>query len=356
MLNRPQCSLWPLYFLFVITICILCSTSPVRCQDMESNTFFANQAAAEYERQGITLQPQAIRDLKWFETYQKQTKDLYHQLGKYQKDYQAEGNTAKVQQITQERKKLLSIVRNVPQYKPSLSFLLNLHNYKGGNQFHRGNNWIKSIKAEIPAYEKEIEANRGKTGNTGNKPQSGSVSGNQPVASNLEVYIISKSGKIDFYVNGVKVEHAHQTFPLNGKGSFVLKAVGIGEKRKYARELIAPSNTTIDEQNDYALHYTTSYGNFKGSTNWDVVKDVYQWSVTKEPNAHGDVDYKTSSTSHGLSNDEAVFTFSGAFTYGANVSANTTWKGVSQRPGGARTSEVTDKASGSIMLWVSPKS
>jgi hypothetical protein len=325
--------------------------------DLASSFTSTDQVVKEYQEQGLTLQPQAIADLKWFEKTHNEMKDTYKKLKGYEDAYGVAKNGPRQNQLRLEKEKLLALIRKSPTYQPSNAFLQNLNNYKSSAEFKKGNAWFSAIRNNLPIYEKEVghlvtQGGETQSGGGATDPSGPGTPGS--VAGNLEVYVIKTSGDFEFYVNNQKVTSAKQGFPLQGVGKFTVRAVGMGDKRKQSRNFVEPANTTRLAATDCQLHYKTDTQSFKGDTDWRVADGKVTWSgSTAGP--HHKLFVGNSDTCKGVEGDLATFTFDGVFSFTSTVNESTHWKGTSSRPGGIKELEQTDKASGSIELSVSPK-
>ena len=312
-----------------------------------------DQVVKEFEQQGLTLNAQAISDLKWFEKHQGDLRGMFKQLKGYENAYTQTKNDARLTEIRSEKAKALLLGHHVPTYKPSLSFLQQLNNYKSGEGFKKGNEWVTSMRKNITTYQSEVGYL------VPNAPATGSADAadlNAPpsVPGNLEVYVIGFSGDFDFYVNDQKVERAKQSFPLMGVGKFTLRAVGMGDKRKQSKTFQAPTNTTQLEATEYRLRYKTKINEFTGETDWQIANESVRFAGVS-----GGSKWKMVSGNSGkhkaVEGDLATFLLEAPFAFTATVTDVANWKATSVRPGGTKELTQTDTSTGSIQISVSPQ-
>jgi hypothetical protein len=90
--------------------------------------------------------------------------------------------------------------------------------------------------------------------------------------------VVRVSGEVEFYVGDTKLV-AGKTVTI--AGDLELRAVAVAGRRKTFRTLKLPTNTKlVGAKSDYHVHYKTTSGSFVGSTNWNVRKERYTWSVS----------------------------------------------------------------------------
>ena len=340
-----------------VVLALVLRASPAMAEDEGIPApFTMNAVMHEYQEQGITPTPQGIADIKWFEQYSQQVRRAHQELDQYYEGYLQQGNEAMAKKIRHQKEQLKLIWRHTPKYRPSVSFLRELIEYKSGKEFKKSNGWLRQIRQDMGTYQKDVGylTGAGEAGTGTGGPGSGGGPGK--VSGSLEVYVASVSGDVEFYINDQKVERSRQTFPLSGVGFLTLRAVGVGERRKQSRTFAAPANTVALHQDDYRLHYQTQMGKeFRGETDWQVETERYAWTVSRAPNGHVQYEHKSSGKHPGLEGDLTTFKFDGVFSFGATVKAEAEWKAVSTRPGGSRQMQHQDTASGAIELSVSPR-
>ena len=301
---------------------------------------------------GIRLTAEDVKAIKTIENHRNRIMELYRTLSKYDDAYAKEGNTGRVAEIGGHKTHLRLVQRQLPSADATVGgYYMELKRYLAGpSKKHR--EYVKAIDDDIAVYAREVKLDG--TGGGGAKP-SGGGGGGATAGQDLEVYVISVSGEVEFYVNEQKVERAKQAFALGGANSFTLRAVAVGKRRKQSREFQTRPNTTLHAQSDYRLAYAVKSGNFSGETDWIVDDERYQWSVTRAPNMHAAVEVTTSNKHVTLEHDVVLFTFDGVFSYGAKVSGKVEWIGESERPGGKQSLKNQDQGTGAIMLTVGPK-
>lgn len=279
---------------------------------------------------------------------------LKRELNAAKNMYQKRDNDDRVEQINKELATTQAVLKSVPQYRGAGDgdrFHKELNRWLATGAWKKQNAAMEQIRLHINGtYEKELGPLNKASASTG----SGGGGSTPAARSAMEIYVISHSGDMEFYINGRKVTGNHQSFALHGAKTFRLRAVALGAKRKSARDFDAPANTTVEDQTDYRLHYKTRLGNFSGATDWWVRSEQYSWHPGKQLPRTADVSYGKSDKYPSLQNDEATFTFEAPFSYAASVSAKTEWKTRSTRPGGVRETNQIDNSTGKIQFTVGP--
>ncbi len=321
----------------------------------------AREREARLKEAGVMLDAADIKAIRAVEQARLDMRDTYKKLIEQQKDFTAQGNKKRVADIAADKKQLLLLGRKLDMSPENESAGGNAITYMAKVREFRGQSgkkvreWLDRSSKKVEQYDKEIAKGKAEKGGgaaegTGAGGGGGGGGGGGAATGSRAVYVNAVSGDVEFFVDGTKIERAQQVIPVGD--TFTVRARAMGKKRKALLEMTAPSNTTMDEQTDHRVKYTVDTGSFKGTTDWFVEDETYQWAVTKQPSAHATVEIKDSGKNPAVHKDLATIQHDAAFGYAADVSTSVKWRAISQRPGGNREMTETDTVNGKLDIAV----
>src|SRR5262249_15295657 len=157
--------------------------------------------------------------LRQMEQNRVQITQLNHDLQRFVKAYQEKNNAARVAEIKIQLQRLRGMQAQLPSEDSKVGgYYLDFQRYLKGGVKHYSK-YLKEIEQALTKYAKEVQP-------SGPAPRPSKPTGQgRSGPANFEVYILSVSGDVEFYVNEVKVTRAKQSIPLNGKREFKLYAV-----------------------------------------------------------------------------------------------------------------------------------